>query len=53
MMVMKPEIKSRINHFAVAFFGYYLQGHKEYADYFSDDFVSQFEDLFWGVYPNE
>jgi predicted dienelactone hydrolase len=53
MMVMKKEIRSRINHFAVAFFGYYLQGHEEYADYFSEDFVSQFDDLYWGVYPNE
>lgn len=53
MMVMKKEIRSRINHFAVAFFGYYLQGHKEYADYFSEDFVSKFDDLYWGVYPKE
>jgi len=53
MMVLKQEIISRINHFAVAFFGYYLQGHKEYADYFSEDFVSQFDDLYWGVYPKE
>ena len=53
MMVMKKEIRSRINHFAVAFFGYYLQGHKEYTDYFSEEFVSQFDDLYWGVYPNE
>jgi predicted dienelactone hydrolase len=53
MMVMKKEIRSRINHFAVAFFGYYLQGKTDYADYFSEDFVSQFDDLFWGVYPGE
>jgi predicted dienelactone hydrolase len=53
MMVDNKEEKSRINHFAVAFFGYYLQGHEEYADYFSGDFVSQFDDLFWGVYSNE
>jgi len=53
MMVLKQEIISRVNHFAVAFFGYYLQGHKEYADYFSEDFVSQFDDLYWGVYPKE
>jgi len=53
MMVEKKEVISRINHFAVAFFGYYLQGHEEYADYFSEEFVSQFDDLYWGVYPNE
>jgi predicted dienelactone hydrolase len=52
-MVRKKEVISRINHFAVAFFGYYLQGHEEYADYFSEDFVSQFDDLYWGVYPKE
>jgi predicted dienelactone hydrolase len=53
MMVEKKEIRSRINHFAVAFFGYYLQGHKEYADYFSEDFVSQFDDLYWDMYQDE
>ena len=53
LMVMKQAVTSRINHFAVAFFGYYLQGQEEYADYFSEDFVSQFDDLYWGVYPNE
>jgi predicted dienelactone hydrolase len=53
MMVMKRKIISRINHFAVAFFGYYLQGKTEYADYFSEDFVAQCDDLFWGVYPKE
>jgi predicted dienelactone hydrolase len=53
MMVMKKEVRNRINHFAVAFFGYYLQGHEEYADYFSEEFVSQFDDLYWGVYQEE
>jgi predicted dienelactone hydrolase len=53
MMVENKEVISRINHFTVAFFGYYLQGHREYAEYFSEDYVSQFDDLFWGVYPNE
>jgi predicted dienelactone hydrolase len=53
MMVEQPEVISRINHFAVAFMGYYLQDHTEYADYFSEGFVSQFDDLFWGVYSGE
>ena len=53
LMVLKRAVTIRINHFAVAFFGYYLQGHEEYADYFSEDFVSQFDDLYWGVYPNQ
>jgi predicted dienelactone hydrolase len=51
MMVQNNEVISRINHFAVGFFGYYLQGQQEFADYFSEDFVSQFDDLYWGVYP--
>jgi predicted dienelactone hydrolase len=53
MMVEQSEVISRINHFTVAFFGYYLQGRTEYADYFSEDFVSQFDDLFWGVYLDD
>jgi predicted dienelactone hydrolase len=53
MMVEQTEVINRINHFTVAFFGYYLQGHTEYANYFSADFVSQFDDLFWGVYTGE
>jgi len=53
MMVEQSEVINRINHFTVAFFGYYLQSRTEYADYFSEDYVSQFEDLFWGVYSGE
>jgi hypothetical protein len=34
----------------VAFFGYHLQGWEEYAKYFSEDFVTQYEDLAWGIY---
>jgi len=43
----------RLKHFATAFFGYYLQGHEDYAEYFSEDFVSQFDDLAWGVYADK
>jgi len=43
----------RLKHFATAFFGYYLQGRAEYAEYFSEDFVTQFDDLAWGVYADE
>ena len=53
MMVEQSEVISRINHFAVAFFGYYLQGRTEYADYYSEDFVNQFDDLAWGIYADE
>jgi len=43
----------RIKHFATAFFGYYLQGRENYTEYFSEEFVSQFDDLAWGVYEGE
>ena len=36
------------NHFATAFFGYYLQGREDYGDYLTADFVDQHEDLAWG-----
>ena len=50
LMVEKHEQAARIRHFVTAFFGYYLQGREEYAGYFSEDFVAQFDDLAWGVY---
>jgi predicted dienelactone hydrolase len=53
---MLPESEvgsSHVKHFATAFFGYYLQGRTEYAEYFSEDFVSQFEDVCWGVCSGE
>jgi predicted dienelactone hydrolase len=53
MMVAEIEQMDRINHFATAFFGTYLQGKSEYRDYFSEEFVSQFDDLAWGVYHGE
>lgn len=37
-------------HFAVALFGYHLQGHEDYAVYFTQEFVGQHDDLAWGVY---
>ena len=42
-----------MKHFAVAFFGYHLQGLEELAQYFSEDFVAQHDDLAWGVYEGE
>ena len=52
-MPFESEAADRMKHFAVAFFGYHLQGREDYAYYFSDDFVAQFDDLAWGVYPGE
>jgi predicted dienelactone hydrolase len=53
MMVYDPEMVARMAHFAVAFFGYHLQGREDMAYYFSQDFVAQYDDLAWGVYEGE
>jgi hypothetical protein len=52
-MIYNPEPVERMQHFATAFFGYYLQGRQDYAEYFSQEFVEQYEDLAWGVYEGE
>ena len=49
-MLFSDEPYLRMKHFVTAFFGYHLQGRQEYADYFSENFVSKQEDLAWGVY---
>jgi predicted dienelactone hydrolase len=53
MMVYDDEAVARLAHFAAAFFGYYLQGHEDFAYYSSKDFVAQHDDLTWGVYEVE
>jgi predicted dienelactone hydrolase len=53
MMVYDAEMVARMAHFAVAFFGYHLQGRQDLAQYFSEDFVAQHDDLTWGVYPGK
>jgi len=53
MMVFNAELRARMAHFAVAFFGYHLQGREDLAWYFSEDFVAQHDDLAWGVYAGE
>jgi len=53
MMVYDTEMVARMGHFAAAFFGFYLQGRDDYAQYFSEDFVAQHDDLAWGVYQGE
>ena len=50
MMVYDFRMVARMAHFAVAFFGYHLQGRDDWAEYFSEDFVAQHNDLAWGVY---
>jgi predicted dienelactone hydrolase len=51
MMIFETDYIERMANFATAFFGYYLQGRKDLKYYFSEDFVNQFSDLAWGVYP--
>ncbi len=53
MMVYNSKMVARMAHFAVAFFGYHLQGRQDLARYFSEDFVAQHDDLAWGVYTGE
>jgi predicted dienelactone hydrolase len=53
MMVFDPEQADRLKHFAVAYFGYHLQGRQDYLEFFSEDFVSQYDDLAWGMYTGD
>jgi predicted dienelactone hydrolase len=53
MMVFDTVMIARMAHFAVAFFGYHLQGREDLARYFSEDFVAQYDDLTWGVYQGK
>ena len=52
-MIDDPDVNTRLKHFAVAFFGYHLQGKTDYARWFSEDFVNQYGDLAWGVYEKK
>jgi predicted dienelactone hydrolase len=52
-MPFSTEPSNSMKHFAVAFFGYYLQGRADYRDYFSEEFVNQFDNLAWGIYRDE
>lgn len=49
-MIDQEKYIARMAHFATAFFGYHLQGNQNYTRFFSEDFVNEHEDLFWGVY---
>jgi predicted dienelactone hydrolase len=49
IMIFEREMVVRMAHFAVAFFGYHLQGRADYAAYFSEEFVESHGDLAWGL----
>jgi predicted dienelactone hydrolase len=53
MMIYNPTMVTRMAHFATAFFGYYLQEKNDYAQYFSKEFVTQHNDLAWGIYEEK
>jgi predicted dienelactone hydrolase len=53
MMVMDPPMARRMAHFAVAFFGYHLQGKKDMRQYFSEEWLRPYEDLAWGPVAGE
>jgi len=48
-----PQGEAYYQHFSTAFFGYYLQGREDYAEYLTADFVDSFHDLAWGIYEGE
>ena len=52
-MVESDEPVMRMKHFATAFFGYHLQGKEDYADYFSEKFVSKRDGWLGGVYQGD
>jgi len=49
-MIEDPDMLARMKHFAVAFFGYHLQGKTEYLEFFSRQYVLRHDGLAWGVY---
>ncbi|MFC2054742.1 hypothetical protein ACFLV7_10705 [Chloroflexota bacterium] len=53
MMIYETDMIERMAHFAVAFFGYHLQGREDLAWYYSEDFISKHKDLAWGEYYGE
>jgi predicted dienelactone hydrolase len=53
LMILEDQEVLLMKHFAVAFFGHRLQRRADYAQYYSQDFVNQYKDLFWGVYTGK
>jgi predicted dienelactone hydrolase len=53
MMIFDDDQVMKMKNLAVAFFSYFLQGLEDFEYYFSEEFISQLDDLAWGVYSNE
>jgi predicted dienelactone hydrolase len=51
--ILLPGLSPLALHFATAFFGDHLQGQEDYAEYLTEEYVEQFEDLAWGPYQSE
>ena len=49
-MIFADEAPRIMQHLAIAFFSHHLKGYAAYEFYFSEEFVSQVEDLAWGWY---
>ena len=52
LMIFDAEMVARMAHFVVAFFGHHLQGRADLAQYYSEEFVTEHDDLAWGVYSD-
>ncbi len=53
---ISPAIQPALAHFAVAYFGYYLQDKQDYASYLSADYINSltgYDNLVWGAYSGE
>lgn len=55
---VRRQYAQRVAHFAVAFFGYYLQGKQDYAQYLTAQYVDSLESqvklgLVWGPYKKQ
>jgi predicted dienelactone hydrolase len=46
-------LRAPVQHFATAFFGYYLIEQEEYSEYLTAEYVEQVKNLTWGVYEKE
>jgi predicted dienelactone hydrolase len=44
-----PDIEPVMQQFVTAFFGYYLQGKSEYAEYLTGDYAKSLDNVVWGI----
>lgn len=51
MMIYDEIPVAQMKHFATAFFGKYLQGKEDYAQYFSREYIQNFPEFKYGVEP--